>query len=179
MSDKNREIYEKLKIRFKRISLFFSILSILAMLAYPIFSIVTKRGNLYINIAVLAVTALYGLFWIIFGNKKAYKIDRVFKWSKLLLSAISLGVNAYAIYVTATNFNIVSMLINFAMGAFFIFNVVFNILYDVVTYKINKFMSEKKEEIEQLKSNLIEKKNEILSKKRKSKNDVSEIENQN
>ena len=172
---KNKEFYAKLKMTFKRISLFFSVLSILAMLAYPIFSILTKRGNLYINIAVLTVTSLYALFWLIFGNKKAYKIDRIFKWSKLLLNAVSLGVNAYAIYVTATNFNFISMFINFAMGTFFVFNVIFNILYDVVSFKLNKFMIEKKDEIDSFKLNLIEKKNEFLNKKQNQKSEISDL----
>ena len=124
---------------------------------------------MYINIAVLVVTTIYGLFWIILGSKKAYKIDRIFKRSKLILSAVSLGINAYSIYVTTQNFNLVSLIINLAMGAFWIFNVIFNILYDVASYKFHKFMIEKKADIEQLKANLIEKKNAFISKRQNDK----------
>ena len=179
MTPKNKEFYEKAKALFKKLNLIFSILSILLMLSFPIFSLITKRGNSYINIAVLVVTIIYGLLWLILGSKKAYKIDRIFKWSKLLLSAISLGVNIYSIYLTSKDFNIFSFLITLFMGAFWVFNVIFNILYDIVSYKLHNFLTLMKEEIADFKSNLLEKKNDLLNKVNRRKieksNDVIDI----
>ena len=156
LKEKTKDYLEKVKARWRRLNFFFSILSVLAMLAYPVYALYTKKGNLYVNIGVFVVSLVYGFFWIKFGSKKAYKINRVYKWSKLLLKLVSILINAYSIYVTATNFNITAAIMTGLMFSFWLMNFIFNILYDVASAKVSKFIETKKQELQNMKNKQIE-----------------------
>ena len=148
------EILEKIKERNRRLNLLVSIISILIMLTHPIYSIITGKGNYYVNIGVLVVSIIYGLFWLSLGSKKKYKINRIYKWSRLFLQAVALSINSYSIYITCTNFNFVSVVMSIAMGTFFVLNISFNVMYEIATYKFEKFKASKKEDIEELKNKI-------------------------
>ena len=156
-------LLEKTRTTFKRLKLLFSIISILAMLSYPIIQIYLDKGNRYVNIGVLIVSLIYGIFWLILGSNKAYKINRIYKYSKLFLNLISLLINAYAIYITATNFNLISVVVSIIMGISFICNLIFNIMYDIITRKISLMIKETKDDINNYRAKLASKKKKQLN----------------
>ena len=132
MFDYTRDYIEVLKRDFKRADLAFSIINIIATIVYPIFAIIAKLGNLYINIAVLILALIYSGLQLFIGDSKKLKMDRVYTWSRIALSTVALCINIYSIYVATTNVNGVAIILATIMTIFWILKVLVNLLYDIL-----------------------------------------------
>ena len=132
MFDYTKDYLDLLKRDFKVCDLAFGIINGIVTIAYPIFAMVVKLGNLYINIAVLVLALIYVGMQLILGDNKRFKMNRVYSWLRILLSTISLCINIYSIYVATTNVNGVAIILSTIMTIFWILKVLVNLLYDII-----------------------------------------------
>ena len=92
---------EKITGQLKTLNTIRKFFTLLIYSAYLVYRIVAGNGYLALNITLLALTLGYAAFFIYYAsidkktaNKKTYHIvNRVYRWSKLLLTGIGVGLN--------------------------------------------------------------------------------------
>ena len=113
----------------------FGIISAITMIIYPIFAIIVHLGNFYINLTVLILSFIYFLCITFIKNRKR-TFASIYKWIRVLLSAIALGINFYSVYISATNTNGLSIILSCVMVICFILKIAVNIIYDLFVPKL-------------------------------------------
>ena len=128
--------------------------------AYLVYRIVAGNGYLALNITLLALTLGYAAFFIYFSsidkktaNKKTYRIiNRVYRWSKLLLTGIGVGLNVSGFLAVAgeglTPLNLVFAVL---MPAFLVLQIIFDILFEYANYCFGLLKKGVEKDIENIK----------------------------
>lgn len=118
----------------KDLKRFFFILSLIMQVAYIVYltyALISKIGNIYVNISLLVLTFAYLVFFIImYGKKSKAKryVRRAYKWSKLTINAFTLGVAVYGIYLTFNNANPLTIVLTAVMVILWILQVLLEIV---------------------------------------------------
>ena len=110
---------------------------------YPIYSIIAGNGYLIANILLSAITLAYLIYYLVMHGKteKADKEKKtiaqtVYKWSKRAVSLFTLGITVYSIYFTSKDTDFLSLFITAFMVAFWVLDVVAEILKIIAEKKI-------------------------------------------
>ena len=130
---------------FKKLSNFFSNLLILLTIIYLIIAVNNKIGNYNTNIISLIITSIYLLFKIIMdikdinNNNSKKLLKKIYKWSKLLIKALTLFVSIYGIIYSTSQVNVLSLIITIFMINLWILQVLLEVIVILIKRKINKF----------------------------------------
>ena len=127
--------FANLKIaQVKKISILFSLLYIFTGLIYPIIAIMTKIGNLYVNIVIIAIFTIYSVVKLILNSKK---VDFAYKMAKRVIDLDGLCINIYSIYVASVAVNGVAIIFATLIIIFWILKIVMNVLSYVIINEFN------------------------------------------
>ena len=129
-------ILEDLKKWSKCFKIGFSIFT----LVYFIYSFVMEKGNLYVNIVLITLYAIYTIFEPATYKKDMKKVKKIFsrsyKWSKLLIKAFTLGSMLYGIYVASSKVDGISIILATLMIIIWVLQVLLEILIVVIEPKV-------------------------------------------
>ena len=137
--------FTNILISFKKTSNFFSNLLILLTIIYLIISINNNIGNYNINIISLIITTMYLLFKIVMdkkdinNNNSKKLLKKLYKWSKLLIKALTLFISIYGIIYSTSQVNVLSLIITIFMINLWILQVLSEVIVILIKRKINKY----------------------------------------
>ena len=139
---RTRAAFAKILNDFKKIRNSVTIGVHVMSIAYLIYALATQTGFLAVNIALLALTSAYFVFFIIMelrANKHdlCKKIKEFYGWSKRLIRLPVLGIAVYGLAINKTDFDPLSFLITLLM--------IIGWLLDVLLYFIIRFVEIEKE----------------------------------
>ncbi len=141
MFDNTKLVFNKMLADIKRIGFAFSLVTNLINIFYLIYACFTRRGILWVNIVLLAITVGYFIVFVAtYYNKskiaKQVKLRarRITKWSKIAIKAFTLFVAIYGIYSAAENVSFFSVL----LVAFMVIGWVFQVVTEILIYVIRK-----------------------------------------
>ncbi|MBQ9714265.1 MAG: hypothetical protein IJV83_02970 [Clostridia bacterium] len=105
---------------FKRIRIGITVGVHLLSIVYLIYALATQTGFLIANIALLALTATYFVFFLIMENKQNAKkmkrrIKTIYGWCKRLIKLPILGIAVYGLALAQTDFDPISFLMTLLM----------------------------------------------------------------
>ena len=134
---------EKITGQLKTLNTVRKFLTLLLYSAYLIYRIVSGSGYLALNIVLLTLTSLYAAFFIYcisvdkktLDKKTVYIVKRIYRWSKLLFTGIGIGLNFSSFLIAAKQgLTIENLIFCVVMPAFFVFQVICDILFEYANY---------------------------------------------
>ncbi len=143
MIDNTTAAIEKITGQLKTLNTFRKFLTLLLYGAYLVYRIIVGNGYLALNVTLLTLTGLYAAFFIYFisidksaTNKKRYGVvKRVYRWSKLLLTGIGIGLNVSGFLTVAVEgLTLPNLLFAILMPAFFVLQLVFDVIFEYANY---------------------------------------------
>ena len=150
-----KEALSMLKEDFKRYLRSFKIASLIFTSAYFVYALISQTGIFVINIVLATLFVLYTTFELITINKNikfARKIiKRTYKWTKICIRAVTLGSMLYGIYTATTNVSAISTIIATLMIIMWVFQILLEIIVEIVENKIDLLDKAFKQDIEDVK----------------------------
>lgn len=134
---------EKITGQLKTLNTVRKFVTLILYSAYLVYRIVSGGGYLALNIALLAITCLYGAFFIYclsvdkktLNKKTVYVIKRAYRWSKLVFTGIGVGLNFSSFLAAAKEgMTIQNLVFCVIMPAFFVFQVICDIIFEYANY---------------------------------------------
>lgn len=143
MIDYTKAAINKLISDFKRFFYFFQIGTYIVYLLYLVYALIAQKGIVYVNVALLVLTAAYLTFFIYYKqseiqNKRLKQtVKTIFKWCKRGIKLFTIGVALYGLYYTAKDVTVISVV----LSAFMIIGFVLDILFEAVIYFVTNKMN--------------------------------------
>ena len=139
--DKNMKTKDKIFRILDVGSLVFGLLSILFTIAFLGVSLGLGNGNVYINTVSIIISSIYAIFLFILifaphGNRVKTVGKKVYKYSRLIVSAVSLGLNIYALIVTKDSPTFIAIF----MVIFFSITLYLKILFEIMTILVKIYV---------------------------------------
>lgn len=108
MLDYTKAALKKTVEDVKRVVFIYTIISLLLYTAYLVYASIVGIGNLYANVVLAVISLSYLVFYIVSEKKKlkkssSKKIKRIYKWSKITVSAFTLGISIYGAFSNAAS----------------------------------------------------------------------------
>lgn len=130
----------------------FKILCTLFMMGYFIYAIITKMGNLVINIIFLSLLVIYTVLDLLIDEKKVRKVIRHgYTWIKLSLKAVSLGMALYGVYEASENVKPINIIILTLMIILWIVQFILEIAVSIFESKRDFILAAIEKDIEETK----------------------------
>ncbi len=109
--------FNKVKEDFSKLLYVFGILSRALPALFLVYALCTKTGMLWVNTPLLLLTFADTTFHAVTKRRenskekkvKNKRLEKCFKYGKLFINGIKLGINVYLIYTTSTHFNVLSV----------------------------------------------------------------------
>ena len=143
--------------QFKLFAKIFKLAFLLFNISYYVFAIFMKIGIFWVNIALLALAVLYGIFdlFIIpkFKKKSKRAVKRSFTWAKYLVRLAGLGSAIYALWASFSSgsVNLISALITIVSLIWWVIQVFLEIIIEVIQSKADLIMAGWKKDVEDIK----------------------------
>ena len=143
--------------QFKLFAKIFKLAFLLFNISYYVFAIFMKIGIFWVNIALLALAILYGIFdfFIIpkFKKKSKRAVKRSFTWAKYLVRLAGLGSAIYALWASFSSgsVNLISALITIVSLIWWVIQVFLEIIIEVIQSKADLIMAGWKKDVEDIK----------------------------
>ena len=131
--------------------LVFRLLTLVLYIAFLSVMMAYGLGNFVVNLVLLGLSILYGVFVVIttikFQSKKASKVGkRVYRYSKLLVNAVALGINIYGLVISAGSASVLSIfLVSFSLFTFLL-KIGLEILVMIVSHKVKRAIRSRREQ---------------------------------
>lgn len=102
----------------KRLFFIFNLVSLGFFTVYAVYYLITERGVVAVNIAIALISVAY-MVYSVFTYLNAEKADkkqgkwanRIYKWSKISVNALSLAYMIYTVYYLAGNITLTSLML--------------------------------------------------------------------
>ena len=137
---------------FKKYMNIFKYGSLIFTVAYFIYAISMRTGNLIANIVLASLFVAYTIFDFVTSKKEIKEAKRIvkrgYKWSKLLIKTFTLGAMLYGIYTATTNVSAISTKLATLMIILWVLQVLLEIVVEVIEDKVNLVIEAFKEDID-------------------------------
>ena len=137
---------------FKKYMNIFKYGSLIFTVAYFIYAISMRTGNLIANIVLASLFVAYTIFDFVTSKKEIKEAKRIvkrgYKWSKLLIKTFTLGAMLYGIYTATTNVSAISTILATLMIILWVLQVLLEIVVEVIEDKVNIVIEAFKEDID-------------------------------
>lgn len=154
-----QEAVEILKEDFKRYSRVFKIGSLVFTSAYFLYALISQTGIFAVNIVLASLFVAYTIFELIInatGHKTTKMVvKRTYKWLTLGIRAFTLGSMLYGIYTATTNVSAMSTIIATLMIILWVFQILLEIVVEIVESKIDLFDKAIRQDVEDIKSSVL------------------------
>ena len=135
---------------FKKYMNIFKYGSLIFTVAYFIYAISMRTGNLIANIVLASLFVAYTIFDFVTSKKEIKEAKRIvkrsYKWSKLLIKTFTLGAMLYGIYTATTNVSAISTILATLMIILWVLQVLLEIVVEVIEDKVNLVIEAFKED---------------------------------
>ncbi len=134
---------EKITGQLKTLNKVRKFLTLILYSGYLVYRIVANNGYFALNICLLAVTVLYGTFYVYYVSTdkntmekdSVRKVNRVYRWSKHVLTGIGVGLNVSGFLAVADQgLTVQNLVFAIIMPAFLVLQIVFDIIYEYALY---------------------------------------------
>ena len=150
-----KEALIMLKEDFKKYLRSFKVASLIFTSAYFIYALISKTGIFAINIVLASLFVLYTAFELLTINRNIKIarriIKRTYKWTKICIRAVTLGSMLYGIYTATTHVSAISTIIATLMIIMWVFQILLEIIVEIVENKIDLLDKAFKQDIEDMK----------------------------
>ena len=143
-----RAYFKKLIDDFKTAGYIFNVATPLVYIVYLIYAIFVPVGYLWANALLLVVTVSYLVFYLATYDIKEKSLRQtkktmkhIYKGIKLTISALTLGITFYGIYVAATHTTALSVVLSCFMALFWILQVAIELLTYFLEYQTELFLA--------------------------------------
>lgn len=154
-----KEAVEVLKEDFKRYSRIFKVGSLIFTSAYFVWALISQSGIFAVNIVLASLFVAYTIFELIInatGHKTAkLVVKRTYKWLTFGIRAFTLGSMLYGIYTATTNVSAMSTIIATLMIILWVFQILLEIVVEIVESKIDLFDKAIRQDVEDIKSSVL------------------------
>ena len=154
-----KEAVEVLKEDFKRYSRIFKVGSLIFTSAYFVWALISQSGIFAVNIVLASLFVAYTIFELIInatGHKTAkLVVKRTYKWVTFGIRAFTLGSMLYGIYTATTNVAAMSTIIATLMIILWVFQILLEIVVEIVESKIDLFDKAIRQDVEDIKSSVL------------------------
>ena len=145
MFDYTQAAFSKVLKDFKRIRTVITVFVHLFSIAYLIYALVSQTGFLAANIALLALTASYFVFFLIMESKASAKkikkrIKEVYGWCKRLIKLPLLVIAVYGLALSKTDFDPISFMMTLLMLICWVLEFLFYIIIRFLEIEKNLIM---------------------------------------
>ena len=132
-----RATFDKILTDFKRFSYTLSIILNLVYIATSVYALVFNVGNTFVNAVVCAGAVFYFVFYLVTYWDKTKKkekkaVKKAYSWFKILMSAFSLGITIYSVYIASERVTVVSILLAALSGVSWLFRLITTLLIEYV-----------------------------------------------
>ena len=150
-----KEALTMLKEDFKRYLRTFKIASLIFTTAYFIYAIISRTGIFAVNIVLASLFVLYTIFELCTANigiKVARRVvKRTYQWIKISVRTFTLGSMLYGIYTATTHVSAMSTIIATLMIIMWVFQILLEIIVEIIENKIDLLDKAFKQDIEDIK----------------------------
>lgn len=138
--------------RYAKIFKYVSLIATLGLLTYQIITGFMKGSNLvYFNIAIAVAFLVFAFVDLLFKNKSLKRtVKRIYKWLKIILKAITLGITIYEIYIADTVDGI-QIILTTLMILLWIASFISEVVVEVVQIRANEILVAVKQDIDDVK----------------------------
>lgn len=138
--------------RYAKIFKYVSLIATLGLLTYQIVVGFMKGSNLvYFNIAIAVAFLTFAFVDLLFKNKSLKRtVKRIYKWLKIILKAITLGITIYEIYIADTVDGI-QIILTILMILLWIASFISEVVVEVVQIRANEILVAVKQDIDDVK----------------------------
>ena len=109
-------------------------------LIYFAYVFVMTKGNFYANVILVILYSVYTVFELVTYKKTMKKTKKIvvrsYKWSKLLIKAVTLASTLYGIYIAASNVDGISIILATLMIVVWVLQALFEVVILVMEPKI-------------------------------------------
>lgn len=128
-------------------------------LAYYIYALVVGIGNNIINIILVSIIGCFALFELItlpFDINKLTKkiVNKIYKWSKLVIKAFTLGTTLYSLYLSSTTTNGLSIVLATLTTIIFVLQLIIEIISILFDRYKDLLFEAAKQDVDEMKNNL-------------------------
>lgn len=124
-------------------------------ISYYIYSLISKTGNMIVNITLIILIGAYLIFETITLNKNIKSVRKVvhrsYKYVRLAFKAFTLGSLIYSIYLTSTHVNALRIILTTLMVILFIIEILFEIIRFLVEHNADFLFQAIKQDYEEAK----------------------------
>ncbi len=143
MLDYTKTAIEKIIKDCKRFGFICNVVIQAFSVTYLVYALITQTGNVWVNAALLSLTAAYFVFFLCVSRRgenketaQTQKIGkRIFKHGKQLVKLLNLAIIIYGVYNTADNVNLLALV----QISFMLVGWVLGIVFDVVIFIIERY----------------------------------------
>ena len=169
MFSKTKESFIAMVENVKKIYRCFRYMLILFTAIYFVYALLSKTGIFTINLVLAILFVGYSIFEIITFKKRVTKetknlVKKSYKWTKLFLKAISLGIMIYGVYTATTKPTLLTIVIITLTTLLWITQMIFEIILSILQKQINRMVSSIKDDIHNVKENFNKSKEKITTK---------------
>lgn len=169
MFNKTKESFIAMVDNVKKIYRCFRYMLILFTAIYFVYALLSKTGIFAINLVLAMLFVGYSIFEIITFRKKITKetkkiVKKSYKWTKLLLKALSLGIMIYGVYTATSKPELLTIVILAFTILLWITQIIFEIILSILQKQINRMVSSIKDDIHNVKENFNKSKEKITNK---------------
>ena len=123
----------------KKTAFFFNLFAPIIYIAYLIVNLITKPDFFYINLALLIISTAYFGFFIYTSCKNVRKyikktVSRVYKYSKIILKTLTLGILIYGIIIENGTPSLLSIIMLVASGIALLLSILIEIIARIVEW---------------------------------------------
>lgn len=138
--------------RYAKIFKYVSLIATLGLLTYQIITGFMKGSNLvYFNIAIAVAFLAFAFVDLLFKSKSLKRtVKRIYKWLKIILKAITLGITIYEIYIADTVDGI-QIILTTLMILLWIASFISEVVVEVVQIRANEILVAVKQDIDDVK----------------------------
>jgi len=169
MFSKTKESFIAMVENVKKIYRCFRYMLILFTAIYFVYALLSKTGIFAINLVLAILFVGYSIFEIITFKKRVTKetknlVKKSYKWTKLFLKAISLGIMIYGVYTATTKPALLTIVIITLTTLLWITQIIFEIILSILQKQTNRMVSSIKDDIHNVKENFNKSKEKITNK---------------
>ena len=156
MIDYTRAAIDKTLNDFKRFGFIFNIVIELLTISYLVYAIIAGVGIIYLNVALVTLSLAYLTFYIVIGRdpekkKLCVQTKRSYKYFKIAVHTVSLGITVYGLYIATEEPSFVSIVMAAATTVGWAINLLVTFSINYISSKANFIVRAIEADIEEAK----------------------------
>ena len=146
MFDYTRGMIHKTIEDIRKLLLAINVSSLLVYILFLFYAIIARNGIIWVNISLLCLVIAYLVFYVVKhedidddSKKLKKKVKRFYKWSKIAIKAVSLGITIFGLYASTVSPDFITILMTALTAIILVFSLIGEIVISFINKRIDSF----------------------------------------